>query len=74
MSSKIQPRRQASCGEAQRLWRLCCTGGQVGGGETGTSPSIFQANMIHFDRTMYIMSLISLHFLLLYPKMFQTIM
>lgn len=36
MSSKIQPRRQASCGEAQRLWRLCCTGGPGWGvGELG---------------------------------------
>ena len=70
----MQPRRQTSCGEAQRHWRLCCTGGRVGAGKTGTSPSIFQANMIHFDRITYIMSLILLHFLLLYPKTFQTIM
>lgn len=54
---------------------LVAPGGQVGGGERlGLLPLFLQANMIHFDRTMYIMSLISLHFLLLYPKMFQTIM
>lgn len=69
MSSKIQPRRQAES-ERRGSGDFAAPAVRLGWGDWDFS-SYFQANMIHFDRTMYIMSLISLHFLLLYPRCFR---